>query len=297
MEIIGTIIQSFLIGIPQGALYGLFGFGMALIFSSATVMNFAHGHAGMIGVWMAFTVHAYTNSLPLAILAGIVSGFILGYLIEKFLMRPIKHVSHFGLLIITLGLILIFQDTALFVFGEDQQQFPEIFIGNPLFITIGDYPIVVPSNDIVITAIAIVLALALAFFLSRAKFGIGMRARAQDEVGAKVVGINTNTIDAVAWAVGIAVSVLVGILAAPKTTVHPEMMTGILLFGITACVLGGFSNPFGAVLGGLVLGVIEQIANNYIPAQYQLSVIFGLVILLLAFKPEGIFSRELKTRA
>jgi branched-chain amino acid transport system permease protein len=291
-------LQIVLTGVPQGALYALFGFGMALIFSSATVMNFAHGHAGMFGACIAFSVSVMTGNVYIAIVGGMLSGVLLGWFIEKFLMRPIKHMSHTGLLIITLGLIYIFQDLALMIWGENQHSFPEVFEGNPLlfFDSQENILLVIPANDVVITSIAVAISLAFAYFLTKSKFGIAMRARAQDEVGAKVVGINTNKIDVLVWAIGISISVLVGCLAAPKTFVHPEMMSYILLFGITACVLGGFSNPFGAIFGGLVLGVIEQLVATYISPDYQLSVIFILIIGMLTVKPSGIFSRNIAAR-
>jgi branched-chain amino acid transport system permease protein len=252
------LLQSLLVGIPQGVLYGLMGFGIALIFRTTSVMNFAHGHSGMIGTCVAFSAYALTKNLLIAILAGVLAGFILGILIEKGLMRPIKHLSHGAMIIITLGLLMIFEGLSVVIWGAEYRTFPEIYTGTPLIMHLGEGVIVITSNDIVITIIAAVLSVLLAIFLVYTKLGIATRARAQDEVGSKVVGMNTNRIDALVWGVGIALAVLVGALSAPKSYVNPNMMTNMLIFGLTACILGGFGNPFGAIAGGVLLGMLEK---------------------------------------
>ncbi len=291
------LIQSIVGGIPHGMLYGLMGFGIALIFRTTGVMNFAHGHSGMIGVCIAFSVFKITKNLFLAMLCGMGAGFGLGILIEMGLMRPIKHLSHGAMLIITLGLLMVFEGLSGLIWGAQYQTFPAIYKGKPLILHPGEGVLVITGNDILLTILAAAVSIIFALFLVYNKLGIAIRARAQDEVGAKAVGINTNRIDSLVWAAGIALAVLVGALNAPKSYVHPDMMTNMLIYGFTACVLGGFGNPFGAIAGGILLGILKQVVGTYISPDYQLSIIFIVIIVMLVFKPSGLFTRHMKARA
>jgi len=286
------VLQSIILGIPQGALYGLMGFGIALIFRSVGTMNFAHGNAGMVCVFVAFSVFTATGSLVLSILCGIIAGFLLGVIIDKALMGPIKHLSHAGMLMITLGLLMIFEGAAQLIWGTDYQQFPELLRGEPLIMKLGENKLIMPLNDLLITAVAVAVSIIIALYLKYAKLGIATRARAQDPIGAKVVGIDTNMVDSLVWGIGISLSVLVGILIAPKTYIHPGMMGNMQIYGFTAGVLGGFESLFGAIAGGLILGILEKLVGAYISPDYQLSIVLVIIIIMLAVKPSGLFGKK-----
>ncbi|WGS65108.1 branched-chain amino acid ABC transporter permease [Marinitoga aeolica] len=289
------ILQSIILGIPQGALYGLMAFGIALIFRSVGVMNFAHGHAGMIATFFAFTIYTITNSLIISILSALFFGFFLGYLIDKIL-KPIKHISHGGMLIVTLGLLMIFEGLSVLIWGTDYQSFPELFTGPPLIMHLGENILVMPINDLGITIISLSVAIIMALFLKFTKLGTAIRARSQDEIGAGVVGISINKIDSIVWGIGIMLSALVGILIAPKEYIHPNMMINMQLYGFTAGVLGGFSSLFGAIFGGIILGILEKIVGMYISPDFQLSIVLALIIIMLVVKPSGIFSKGFEGR-
>ena len=286
------VLQSLILGIPQGALYGLMGFGIALIFRSVGTMNFAHGNSGMMCVFVTFSVYTATGSLMLSILCGIIAGFLLGVAIDKFLMGPIKHLSHAGMLMITLGLLMIFEGVAQLIWGTDYLQFPEIVHGNPVVMHFGESKLIMPLNDLFITLIAVAVSIIIALYLKYAKLGIATRARAQDPIGAKVVGIDTNMVDSLVWGIGISLSVLVGVLIAPKTYVHPGMMGNMQIYGFTAGVLGGFESLFGAIFGGLILGMLEKLVGAYISPDYQLSIVLIIIIVMLAVKPSGLFGKK-----
>ncbi|MBI9105727.1 MAG: branched-chain amino acid ABC transporter permease [Spirochaetales bacterium] len=286
------VLQSIILGIPQGALYGLMGFGIALIFRSVGTMNFAHGNAGMVCVFVAFSVFTATGSIILSILCGIIVGFLLGVIIDKALMGPIKHLSHAGMLMITLGLLMIFEGAAQLIWGTDYQQFPELLRGEPLIMRLGENKLIMPLNDLLITAVAVAVSIIIALYLKYAKLGIATRARAQDPIGAKVVGIDTNMVDSLVWGIGISISVLVGILIAPKTYIHPGMMGNMQIYGFTAGVLGGFESLFGAIAGGLILGILEKLVGAYISPDYQLSIVLIIIIIMLAVKPSGLFGKK-----
>ncbi len=291
-----AFIQNVLLGIPQGALYGLMAFGIALIFKTVFVMNFAHGSAGMMSAFFAFTVYGWTQNLFVAIIGALIFGYILAQLIEKFLMRPVKHLSHGAMLIITLGLLMIFEGLSIIIWGTDYYQFPEITEAAPLLFNLGDNLLVLPMNDLVNMVIALSVTVALALFLKYTKLGTAIRARSQDEVGASVVGININKVDSIVWGIGIGLAALVAVLAAPKTYIHPNMMVNYQLYGFTAGVLGGFYNLFGAIVGGLLLGIMEKLVGYYISPDYQLSIILILIIVVLVVKPTGLFGSKFEGR-
>jgi len=255
-------------------------------------MNFAHGNAGMVCVFVAFSVFTATGSLVLSILCGIIAGFLLGVIIDKALMGPIKHLSHAGMLMITLGLLMIFEGAAQLIWGTDYQQFPELLRGEPLIMKLGENKLIMPLNDLLITAVAVAVSIIIALYLKYAKLGIATRARAQDPIGAKVVGIDTNMVESLVWGIGISLSVLVGILIAPKTYIHPGMMGNMQIYGFTAGVLGGFESLFGAIAGGLILGILEKLVGAYISPDYQLSIVLVIIIIMLAVKPSGLFGKK-----
>jgi branched-chain amino acid transport system permease protein len=291
------ILQSIILGIPQGALYGLMAFGISLIFRTVGVMNFSHGNAGMFSAFIALTVFLLTQNLLLAILCAVIFGILLGFLIEKFLMRPVKHLSHGGMLIITLGILMILEGLAQIIWGVNPFSFNELVSAPPLIFTLGeDGLLILPLNDLLITVISLGITILLAVFLKVTKVGIAIRARSQDEVGSKVVGINTNMIDGLVWGIGISLSALVGVLIAPKTTVTPTMMINMQLYGFTAGVLGGFTSLYGSILGGIILGILEKIVGIYISPDYQLTIILLIIILMLAFKPSGLFAKKFEGR-
>ncbi|KLO22468.1 MULTISPECIES: branched-chain amino acid ABC transporter permease [unclassified Marinitoga] len=289
------ILQGIILGIPQGVLYGLMAFGIAIIFKTVGVMNFAHGHAGMISAFFAFSVYTLTHSLIVSILSALIFGYFLGFLIDK-LLKPIKHISHGGMLIVTLGLLMIFEGLSVLIWGTDYQSFPELFKGMPIIINLGENILVIPINDFWVTIIAFSIAIIMAVFLKFTRLGIAIRARSQDEVGAEVVGISVDKIDSIVWGIGITLSSLVAVLIAPKEYIHPNMMVNMQLYGFTAGVLGGFSSLFGVIFGGIILGVLEKIVGIYISPDFQLSIILILIIVMLIVKPSGIFSKGFEGR-
>lgn len=291
------ILQCIISGIPQGALYGLTAFGIALIFKTTGVLNFAHGNSGMLATYVGLSVYLLTHNILFSIIAAVITGLLVGLVVERFLMRPLKNISSGAMLIVTLGLLMVIEGIVMVIWGVDYHRFPEIYMAAPIILFLENGILVMPSNDIAITIISLAVMLALALFLRYTKLGIAIRARSEDEIGALVCGIDINNVDTIIWSVGIATIALVGVLTAPKTYIHPSMLINMQLYGITAGVLGGFSNLFGVILGGLILGIIEKLVGVFISPDYQLSIILILIILVLLFKPSGLFAKEFEGRA
>ncbi len=307
------ILQSIIFGIFSGALYGIIGLGLSLIYRTTGVMNFAHGNSGMIGVFVGWTILALTKNIVIAIVGGVIFGAILGIFMDKILMKKVKGLSHSSMLIITLGLLLVFEGIALIIWGTQPLLFKDIFsipprlLYLPSKINASNLPLIIPGNDfanfILITFVSIIIII-----LSKiSKPGLALMARAEDEIGAKVVGIDVNFTDSLSWALGISTVVFAGFLVSPKTTVNPIMLVNFQLYGFTAAVFGGFSSFVGAFVGGLILGIIEKLVilgldqffikfniSSINSVDLQLSIILIIIIITLIIKPTGLFGAKFK---
>lgn len=304
------ILQSMIFGLPQGLLYGLMGLGLSIIYGTTGAMNFAQGNLGMFGVFVGWTVLVVTKSLPFALGVGIIVGTLAGYSMNKFLMKRVQ--THAAMLIITLGVLLVLDGLVLIIWGTEPLLFPDIFSVPPIIFTLPEFvnknsiPLIIPGNDMLTSSTALFSAILLILFFRLSKLGKAVQARAQDELGARVVGVSVKKIDSVAWSIGIAVSVISGFLMAPKTTVTATMLVNLQLYGFTAAVFGGFSSLTGALVGGVLLGLIEKLvvlgfdelftvldlAVNAV--DFQLSVILVVIIITLAIKPTGLISAKFK---
>ncbi|HOA15359.1 MAG TPA: branched-chain amino acid ABC transporter permease [Bacillota bacterium] len=301
------LMQAVLFGISRGSLYGLMGLGISLIFRTVDVMNFAHGNSGMISTFVALSVYMLTGNIALTLLAGAATGLLLGVLIDKALMKRVKGLSHSSMLIITLGLMMIIEAAAFAVWGTEPLIFPKVVDKAPMIIRLSNGILIMPANDLAGALIALAVSLALALFFKFTRFGTAVRAKAQDVVGAQAVGVNTKSVDSAAWGIGIALAALVGMLIAYKSSVTPSMMVEMQIYGLTAAVLGGFSSLFGAIVGGLILGLVQEVVVALMaagftalnitaanPVDYQFSIILIIIIVMLAVKPDGLFASRFK---
>jgi branched-chain amino acid transport system permease protein len=307
------ILQSIIFGLFSGSLYGIIGLGLSLIYRTTGVMNFAHGNSGMIGVFVGWTILALTKNLFLSILVGVIFGSVLGIFMDKILMKKVKGLSHSSMLIITLGVLLIFEGIALIIWGTQPLLFKDIFSFPPKLLYLpqklnpNNFPLIIPANDFANFLVATLVSVMIILFSRWTKPGLALMARSEDEVGAKVVGINVNFTDSLAWALGISTAVFAGFLVAPKTTVNPIMLVNFQLYGFTAAVFGGFSSFVGAFAGGLILGVLEKLVilgldqlltksgiSSINSVDLQLSIILLIIIITLIIKPTGIFGAKFK---
>lgn len=307
------IIQSIVFGLFSGAMYGIMGLGLSLIYKTTGVMNFAHGNSGMIGVFVGWTILAITKNLYLGLLSGIIFGALLGIFMDKILMKKVKGLSHGSMLIITLGVLLIFDGIALILWGTQPLLFKDIFNFPPKLIFLkgsvnpDNLPLIIPGNDFANFITASLISILIILFTRYSKPGLALSARSEDEIGAKVVGINIKFTDSLAWAIGIGSAVIAGFLIAPKTTVNPIMLVNLQLYGFTAAVFGGFSSFLGSFIGGLVLGIIEKLVvfgldrlfiktgiTSVNSVDFQLSIVLIIIIITLIIKPTGLFGAKFK---
>ena len=275
-------------GLATGSIYSLTAVGIVLILSTTNVMNFAQGDTGMFLTYIAFffILRGIAPSLTLPIV--IVAGAILGYVVYKGLISKAKKSSHLGMMIITLGLTMIFEGIVATFFGNIPLLFPPLIPGDPVHFG----SVILDRQDILCLVTALVVFGILSFILYRTKIGIAARSIADDEYASRVLGIPIDRIHSFIWAISFGLAGLAGIMTAPRLSLQPLFMVVVQLKAFTAAVLGGMNSVTGAIWGGLILGVMENLVAYYVPAIKE-SFSLLLIVAILLFLPNGLFgSRE-----
>jgi branched-chain amino acid transport system permease protein len=272
-----------------GALYALIGMGLALIFGVMRIVNFAHGAFLMVGMYATyvlfdfFKLNPYIGFLP----AGVIL-FIFGYLVYLALIKPVRNRSHFMQILMTTGIGLILTDSAQLIFKADYRQTNIDLVNRSIHIG----PFGANAAEVLSFAISIVFVFGLYFFVSRSLTGQALRAISQSPDVAPLMGINLTRIQGFSFALGTALAGIAGGLLLPRLYLFPGVGEDYTTKAFVMVVLGGMGSIEGAALGGLVLGLSESLTSLYIGNQWALIVDFALFLLVLSFKPSGIFGRQ-----
>ncbi len=286
METFTTLVMA---GLANGSLYALVALGLVLIYRTQDLVNFAHGEVLMIGGFVGYTAFQVAGfSYPLALLVAIVSCGLLGALLERLILRPVAHHHHITLAMVTVGLSFALKGAARLPFGSDIYTFPPMFADVQSITVAG---VVITTQSLVTIVAALVLGGLLFLFFRSTTLGKQMRATQQNPTGARLVGINTGRVFSITWALASAAGAAAGVLAAPMTLLYPDVGTNFLLKGFAAAVLGGFSSVQGAIVGGLLIGVIEMVFGGYISTAFQHISAFIVIMFVLFVRPNGLFGR------
>ncbi|MEN3041906.1 MAG: branched-chain amino acid ABC transporter permease [Fervidobacterium sp.] len=291
------MINQILLGLSTGAMYSLVAIGLVMMYKVSGVMNFAYGNMGMFMTYIIWWITSMLNiNLYIGIIIGIFLAAFMGISVERFGLRPIRHLSHGSMLIVTFGILMILEGLAVQIWGTEYKSFPELVSGTP-FVFKGEFGVIVlRKQDILVFVTLTIISLLIFIFTKYTKFGIAVRAVSENEEIAGYMGINVGSILAFSWAFGVSMAALVGVIAAPKVFVSPVMLTFYQIQGFTAAVLGGFETFAGAVFGGLILGVIEKLVGNYISEGFKATISLIIIILVLIFFPKGLFGRNVRRR-
>lgn len=287
----GQLVPQVINGLTQGSLYALVAIGFVIIFGTMNLVTFAHGEVYMVGAFVGyFALTVYHLPWPLALVAGMAAGFVLGAAIEKVAFRPMRGSGHMPPLLITIGLSIILKDLAVIVFGAENRPVPSLYER-----TVEVAGFRVSLLQLVILALALALIGALRLLLYGTRIGRAMRATAQDHEAAHAMGVNVNRVFNVAFALasalGAGAGVMVGIY---YNTVYATMGATAGLKGFAACIFGGLTSLPGAVLGGLIIGVVENLTVQFIASGYRDVVAFLLMVLILLLRPQGLFGKKLR---
>jgi len=272
-------------GLSAGCLYALAALGLVLIYRTMEIVNFAHGEMAMISTFVAYTLLVRVG-LPyvLAMLVALAFAFIFGMAIERVFLRPIQEGPLVSMMIMTLGLFMVFNGAAGWVWGFDPVSFPYAVRGRPVFI--GD--IIVTRDSLLVLAVTVIMAGALYLALRFTMAGIAIRATSQNPRAARLMGVPVPKVYSLTWGMSAVLGAVAGVLIAPTTFLSPSMMAEVQIKAFTAAVLGGFSSLPGAVVGGLLLGVLENLVAGYISTQLKSTFAFALIVVVLLIRPSGI---------
>jgi branched-chain amino acid transport system permease protein len=284
---IATIIQQIINGLAVGSIYSLIAIAWSMIFSGLDLFNFALSEYLMIGAFVGITLLNLHLPFPVAFFLTILAIALMAYLIDVSFLRRLRHAPHVITMIATVGLGVALKNAAILIWGTEGAHFPSFFgeKGIPIH---GVY--IVPQN-LWIFGIAFCYMILLYFFLYRSAMGTRVRAAAQLRLTAGLMGIDVKKTDAIITMIGGMSMVIGGILVAPIYYTEANMGNVVALKGFAAAVLGGFGNLFGAMVGGLLLGLIENLAVSYLPSQYLNIIAYLVIIIVLLLKPSGLLGK------
>ena len=283
------LLQFFITGITVGATYALVGLGFAIIYNASDVVNFAQGEFVMIGAMSAVALTAGGNGLPLplALLGAVLITAMVGMLLQKFAIAPARGASVVATIIITIGASIFLRGVALLLWGKDILALPHFSGETPLHI---GGATMLPQNIWVMGG-ATVLVLAVHLFFQKTIIGKAILACACNRTAAQLVGINVGIMLLVAYGLSAMLGAMAGILVTPMTYTSYDAGVMLGLKGFAASILGGMGNPMGAVAGGLLLGLLESFGAGLISSGYKDAIAFVILLLVLFFRPRGLFGR------
>jgi branched-chain amino acid transport system permease protein len=286
-----VLVPQVINGLTQGSLYALVAIGFVIIFGTLNLVTFAHGEVYMVAAFAGyFALAVYHLPWPAALAAGMLAGAVLGVLTEQLAFRPMRNAGHMPPLLITIGLSIILKDLATIVWGAENRAVPSVYEQ-----TVRVAGVQVSALQLVIIALAGGLVIALRLLLHGTKIGRAMRATAQDHEAAYAMGVNVNVVFSVAFglasALGGAAGVLVGIY---YNTVYAAMGGTAGLKGFAACIFGGLTSIPGAILGGLIIGVVENLTVQFVSSGWRDVVAFLVMVAVLIVRPQGLLGKKLR---
>ena len=295
-----TLLQQIVNGLSLGSIYALIALGYTMVYGVLRLINFAHGDVYMLGAYAGYylsrKLKADEPSIPAALLVMLGAMLIcavIGVIIERFAYRPVRRAARLTLLITAIGVSLLIENAAQLVFGPDPKFFPSL-APHTDFLVAG---VRVTSEQLTVIAVSFLLMILLRLFILKTRTGKAMRAVSFNPDAAKLMGISTDRIIAVTFALGSALAAAAGVLIGmqiPKIDPLMGIIYGLKAF--VAAVLGGIGNVPGAVLGGLLIGTSEVMVVGYLSSTYRDAIAFGILILVLILRPQGILGRVQKEK-
>jgi len=294
MELLNCLIQ----GISKGSIYALVALGYSMVYGIVKLINFAHGDIMMVGAYMVwFGLSVLKLPFAVAVLFSVMVCAVLGVVIEKLAYKPLRKSARISLLITAIGISLLLQNVIQLVFEaksrEVKNYYPAIFSE---VITIGGFAIEITT--IITIVVSVISMVALWLFITKTKMGKAMRAVSEDTATAKLMGINVDRVISFTFFIGSILASIAAILFVGKysNVTRPTMGSMLGLKAFIAAVFGGIGSVPGAVLGGFAIGILESVAISYISPSYSDAIVFGILILVLLFRPNGIFGSNVKEK-
>jgi branched-chain amino acid transport system permease protein len=287
------ILHQVLAGLATGAIYACLALAIVMIYQAIDLINFAQGEMAMFSTFTAWQLLQWGVPYWIAFLLTLVLSFLAAVFIERVLFRPIHHAPVLAHIVVFIALFGILNSLAGFIWDYNVKTFPTPFGSHPLF---GSG--LISSHDAGMIGVTLLLLMLLYGFFRHTRIGLAMRAVAANPDSARLAGIRVGWMIALGWGMAAAIGAVAGMLIAPVVFLEPNMMTSVLLYGFAAAVVGGLTSPAGAVIGGFVVGVIENLAGTipYAGRELKLTIALILIVAVLVIKPGGLFGRKVITR-
>jgi len=290
-----VFIQQVVSGLATGGIYASLALALVMIYQATDVVNFAQGEMAMFSTYLAWSLLHAGVPYWLTFCATLIIAFVGGLLIERVVIRPVENAPILAIVIVSIGLLVILNSVAGWIYSYIQKPFPSPFPSKP--IQIGN--IVFGAHDLGAIGITLVILSLLFLFFRYTTLGLAMRAAAQNPVSSRLCGIRVSWMLALGWGLAATFGAVAGMMVAPIVFLDPNMMGGIQIYAFAAATVGGFTSPPGAVVGGLLVGVTENLVGTYVPfigTELKLTVALAMIIIVLLVRPSGLFGRTIVGR-
>ncbi len=280
------LVHQILSGLATGGIYASVALALVMIYQATHLVNFAQGEMAMFATYLAWSLIQAGVPYWGAFAITVVGAFVLGVAIERIVIRPVENSPILAVVIVFIALLVIFNSVAGWIFSYTIKPFPSPFPAEPLF----GNPYL-SSHELGSMGITLVVLLLLFVFFRFTPLGLAMRAAAQNPVSSRLVGIRVGWMLALGWGLAAAIGAIAGMMVAPTVFLEPNMMGGILLYAFAGALLGGIDSPGGAVLGGFIVGVLENVVGAYVGTELKLTLALVVIIGVLVVKPSGLFGK------
>lgn len=286
-----AFLHQLLSGLATGGIYASMALALVMIYQSTHHINFAQGELAMFSTYLAWTLIDAGMPYWIAFVATLAISFAAGVLIERIFVRPVEHAPVLSVVIVFIALLVILNSIAGWVYSYTIRSFPSPFD------SIGLENRFLSPHELGTIGVTLVVLVALYAFFRFTSLGLAMRAAAQNPVASRLAGIRVGRMLMLGWGLAAAIGAIAGMMIAPVVYLDPNMMGGVMLYAFAAALLGGIDNPFGAVIGGFVVGVVENLAGAYlVGTELKLTVALVLIVGVLLFRPSGLFGRRYVVR-
>ncbi|MEU9330277.1 branched-chain amino acid ABC transporter permease [Streptomyces canus] len=271
-------------GLASGAVYGLMGLGLVIIYRATDVVNFALASLATVGLYAALALNERGLPLLLAAVAAIVTTAAAGLVAREAVIRPLAQGELLSALVMTMGVSLIAESAISTIWDDQPRLFPSLVEGS---VSLGSAA--VPAQSLLTIAVAAVAMALVAYLFGRTSIGTAMRAVAESADTARILGLGSQRVARIAWALGLGLAALAAFLYAPRAGLVPTVLSAPLFRAFAGIFLGGLTSMYGAVIGGLTVGVLDNLAAGYVSAGYRDTFVFSFTILVLLIRPQGLF--------
>lgn len=287
-------VQRLVEGASRGSIYALLALALVVVFRSTGSLNFAQGEMALFATFIVSTLTLSDLPVWLAILIAAVVAFVIGAAIERVLIRPMERRSHFAVVVVSIGLFLLFNGADQFFWGLDARPLPSVFPNEPDdFFRLLDAP--VRYERLGVFGVLLGVAGFLWLLFNKTKLGLAMRAVSTNQESAELVGVPVGRVLMFSWGLAAAIGAIGGAMLAPSAGLSLSLMFGTLVYASAAAILGGLDSPVGAVVAGLLIGILESMLIGYVDAvsgDFTLTIAFALILVVLVLRPQGMFGRR-----